>query len=105
MDTRRSALETQGKLKVDLEQSTRELALLQASHETLVQQEQAVELLVGETRAAISELEKGKRSMESELQSLCSRAFDSESFNSGLHLIWSSSNKIARHQLKSVISL
>lgn len=79
MDTRRSALETQGKLKVDLEQSARDLASLQASHEALVQQEHAVQLLVGETRAAISELEKGKRIMESELQSLRSRAFDSES--------------------------
>ncbi|KAE9393607.1 hypothetical protein BT96DRAFT_215775 [Gymnopus androsaceus JB14] len=78
MDTRHSALETQGKLKVDLEQSARELAALQASHETLVQQARAAQSHVAETQAAISELEKGKRSMESELQSLRSRAFDSE---------------------------
>lgn len=78
MDTRHSALETQGKLKVDLEQSARELAALQASHESLVQQARAAQSHVAETQAAISELEKGKRSMESELQSLRSRAFDSE---------------------------
>ncbi|KAJ4474099.1 nonmuscle myosin heavy chain b [Lentinula edodes] len=55
-DTRHSALEIQGKLKVDLEQSARDLASLQGSYDNLVQQEK-----------------KGKRGLESELQSLRSQ--------------------------------
>ncbi|KAJ3931027.1 MAG: nonmuscle myosin heavy chain b [Lentinula lateritia] len=55
-DTRHSALEIQGKLKVDLEQSARDLVSLQGSYDNLVQQEK-----------------KGKRGLESELQSLRSQ--------------------------------
>ncbi|KAJ3894344.1 nonmuscle myosin heavy chain b [Lentinula edodes] len=54
-DTRHSALEIQGKLKVDLEQSARDLVSLQGSYDNL------------------STLEKGKRGLESELQSLRSQ--------------------------------
>ncbi|KAJ3985572.1 nonmuscle myosin heavy chain b [Lentinula detonsa] len=77
-DTRRSALENQGKLRVDLEQSARELASLQSSYEVLAKQERDAQSAVAETRSALSELEKGKRSMESELQSLRSRTFETE---------------------------
>ncbi|KAK7434178.1 class II myosin [Stygiomarasmius scandens] len=78
-DARRSALEIQNKLKVDLDVATHELASLQKSHEALLQQQHNAQVQADESQGVIAELEKGKRAIEADLQSLRSRQMESES--------------------------
>ncbi|KAF5310181.1 hypothetical protein D9619_010457 [Psilocybe cf. subviscida] len=78
-DSRRSAVEIQNKLKVDLEQITREHTNLQSSHSSLSERERIAQAQLTRVQGHLAELERAKRSMDSELLSLRARQHDSES--------------------------
>lgn len=78
-EIRRSALEIQGKLKLELEYATREHNSLKSSHNSLLDRERATQAQLVKSQAALTDLEKGKRAMESEVDMLRSRQHDSES--------------------------
>ncbi|KAI0354017.1 hypothetical protein OH77DRAFT_533487 [Trametes cingulata] len=67
-ETRRVAAETQNKLKVELETLAREHKNIQHSHSSLSDRAQASQAQLKKTEAALSEAEKAKRALESELQ-------------------------------------
>ncbi|KAF5366211.1 hypothetical protein D9758_005722 [Tetrapyrgos nigripes] len=77
-EARRTALESQNRLKVDLDVATHELASLQKTHDALVQQQRDAQILADQSKGMVAELEKGKRALEAELQSLRSRQLESE---------------------------
>jgi len=77
-EARRSAIEVQNKLKVDLEASVREHNSLLHSHRSLSDRVQANDHKLKKTEAALAEVEKTKRSQESELQELRSRRIDAD---------------------------
>jgi len=77
-ETRRSAFEVQNKLKVDLEASVRDHKSLLQSHRSLSDRVQANDHKLKQTEVALAELEKTKRSQESELQELRSRRIDTD---------------------------
>ncbi len=77
-EARRGALEAQNKLKVDLEASVREHNSLLHSHRSLSDRVQANDHKLKQTGAALAEVEKIKRSQESELQELRSRRIDAD---------------------------
>ena len=76
IDLRRSSLESQNKLKLDLEQSTREHVSLERSHKSLLDRERVAQSQLSKTQSQLSELEKTNRAMESEFQSVKSRQND-----------------------------
>ncbi|KAG6914825.1 hypothetical protein DXG01_015126 [Tephrocybe rancida] len=78
-ETRRLGLEAQSKLKLELEYSVREHNTLLQSHKSLSECDSATQSQLSKTKAALSDLEKAKRSMDSELQSLRTRQHDYES--------------------------
>ena len=78
-DSRRLALEVQNKLKIELEHSMRDHDSLQRSHAFLLVRERAAQDQLTQCMGALSELEKTKRGMESELQTLRSRQHENES--------------------------
>lgn len=78
-DLRRSSFESQNKLKLELEQSTREHISLQHSHRSLLDRERAAQSQLTKALSQLSELEKAKRTMESEFQSVKSRQNDVQS--------------------------
>jgi myosin protein heavy chain len=78
-DSRHSAIEIQNKLKVDLEQVTREYTSLQSSHASLSDRERIAQAQLTRVQGHLAELERAKRSMDSELLSLRARQHDSES--------------------------
>ena len=78
-EARRLALEGQSKLKLELDYSVREHSSLQQSHTSLLERERIAQSQLIKVQATLSELEKAKRVIESELQSLRSRQNDSES--------------------------
>jgi myosin heavy chain 9/10/11/14 len=78
-DARRTALESQNKLKVDLDVATHELTTLHKAHDILVQQQRDAQVSADQSKGLVAELEKGKRTLEAELQSLRSRQLESES--------------------------
>jgi myosin heavy chain 9/10/11/14 len=75
---RRTALEVQNKLKVDLEASVREHSSLLHSHRSLSDRLQANDHKLKQTEISLAEVEKTKRSQESELQELRSRRIDTD---------------------------
>ncbi|KAG6866166.1 hypothetical protein C0991_008120 [Blastosporella zonata] len=77
-EARRLSLEAQSKLKLELEYSVREHNSLLQSHKSLSDRDIATQSQLSKTKATLSELEKAKRSMDSELQSLRSRQHDYE---------------------------
>ena len=77
-DVRRTALETQSKLKLELDYATRELASLQDTHNVVAESEHKHKALAAQAQQNVMELEKTKRSLESELQSVRSRQHDAE---------------------------
>ncbi|KAG6878458.1 hypothetical protein C0993_006298 [Termitomyces sp. T159_Od127] len=78
-ETRRVSLEAQSKLKLELEYSVREHNSLLQSHKSLSDRDNATQSQLTKTKAALSDLEKAKRSIDSELQALRSRQHDYES--------------------------
>lgn len=79
VDARTSAMETQNKLKVDLDTINREYKSLQHTYNSLLERERAASLKVKEVTANLSAAEKLKRSLESDLQSVRSRQNDIDS--------------------------
>lgn len=77
-DSRTVALEAQNKLKVDLDTSTQEHRSLQQTYHSLLDRERVASAKLKEVQAALTETEKAKRSLDSELQSLRSRQFDTD---------------------------
>jgi myosin protein heavy chain len=75
---RRQLLVTQKQLKLELDTAVREHASLQESYNSLSERERAAQLDLSKAQTALSELERTKRSMESELQSLQTRQNDTE---------------------------
>lgn len=75
-DLRRSTLEAQNKMKVELETSTREHQSLLHSHRSLSDRMLATESKAKKAEASLQEAEKAKRALESELQSLRTRQID-----------------------------
>ena len=78
-DARTSASEAQNKLKVDLDTINREHKSLQQTYNSLLERERTASLKVKEVTANLSEAEKAKRSLESDLQSVRSRQNDTDS--------------------------
>lgn len=78
-EARLQALESQSKLKLELDHSVREHANLLKSYNSLLERERTSQAQLIKVQAALSDLEKAKRAMESELQSLRSRQNDTES--------------------------
>lgn len=76
--TRRAALEVQNKLKVDLEASVREHNSLLHSHRSLSDRLQANDHKLKQSEASLAEVQKTKRSQESELQELRTRRIDTD---------------------------
>ncbi|KAH9003334.1 hypothetical protein EDB86DRAFT_2349338 [Lactarius hatsudake] len=75
-DARRTAIEVENKLKVDLETSVREHTSLLQSHRSLSDRLQANDQKLKQTEASLAEASKIKRSQESELQELRTRRID-----------------------------
>ncbi|KAI0954365.1 hypothetical protein AcV7_007621 [Taiwanofungus camphoratus] len=78
-EARRTALEGQTKLKVELDTFLREHNSLQQSHVSLSERERSAQAQLKKTEAALSDAEKSRRTLESELQSIRSRQIDTES--------------------------
>lgn len=78
-DARHTAIDGQSKLKRELEHSVQAHASLQQDHKALVEKEIAAQTQLNKAQTTLSELEKAKRAMESELQNLRSRQHDNES--------------------------
>ncbi len=72
-DLRRTSAESQNKLKVELEQLSREHASLNSSHSSLLDRERIAQAQLTKAQGHLSELEKAKRSMDSEMLSLRAR--------------------------------
>ncbi|KAI0300125.1 P-loop containing nucleoside triphosphate hydrolase protein [Multifurca ochricompacta] len=77
-EARRTAIDVKNKLKVDLEASVREHASLLQSHHSLSDRLQASDHKLKLVETTLAEVEKTKRSQESELQELRSRRIDSD---------------------------
>ena len=77
-EARRTALEAQNKLKIDLEASVREHKSLFHSHRSLSDRLQANDSKLKQAEATLAGVEKTKRSQESELQELRSRRIDTD---------------------------
>lgn len=77
-ESRRTALEAQSKLKVELEHASREHKNLLSSHKSLSDRAFGAQEAATKLQATVAELEKSKRGMESELQALRTRQHDVE---------------------------
>jgi len=77
-ELRRSTLETQSNMKVELEQTLRSHTSLQHSHTSLLDRERIAQAQLTKVQAHLSELEKAKRFVDSELLSLKSRQHESQ---------------------------
>ncbi|KAI9457605.1 myosin II heavy chain [Lactarius psammicola] len=75
-EARRTAIEVENKLKVDLESSLREHTSLLQSHRSLSDRLQVNDQKLKQTEVSLAEASKTKRSQESELQELRSRRID-----------------------------
>ncbi|KAI9438540.1 myosin II heavy chain [Lactarius indigo] len=75
-EARRTAIEVENTLKVDLETSVREHTSLLQSHRSLSDRVQANDQKLKQTEASLAEASKIKRSQESELQELRTRRID-----------------------------
>jgi predicted nucleic acid-binding Zn-ribbon protein len=78
-EARKTGLEGQNKLKVEVEHLTREYNSLKETHSVLVDRERSVQDSLAKVTHSLSDLEKAKRSFDSELYSLRTRQNDSES--------------------------
>ncbi|KAF8657591.1 hypothetical protein AX16_002172 [Volvariella volvacea WC 439] len=70
VEARQSALEAQGKLKLEHENSTREIQRLKQEHGKASEKEVAAKTLVTQLEAKLSDLEKSKRALEADMASL-----------------------------------
>ena len=75
---RKLGLESQSKLKVELDNSVRAHNSLRETYKSLSEQEQASQARLAKAEGDLSDLQKAKRSLESELQSVRSRQIDAD---------------------------
>lgn len=76
---RKTALDNESKLKLEVEKFSRQYAQLESSHTSLLDRERATSERVTKTEAAAVAVEKSKRTLESELQALRTKQIDSDS--------------------------
>lgn len=72
-DVRSASLEAQNKLKRELEHTTRDYTSLQHSHKSLLDRERAAQSQLTKLQSQLSDLEKTKRSLDSELLTIKGR--------------------------------
>lgn len=77
-ESRRLGLEGQSKLKVELDNSVRAHRSLQDSHKVLSERERAIQGRLAKAESGLEELEKVKRTLESDLHSVRSRQIDAD---------------------------
>ncbi|KAF7972288.1 hypothetical protein HWV62_18538 [Athelia sp. TMB] len=77
-DARRAGLESQSRLKVELDNSIRAHKLLQESHKSLLDRERSLQSKLVKVEASFEEAEKVKRTLESDLHSVRSRQIDAD---------------------------
>lgn len=77
-DARRSAVDSQNKLKIDLDTIIREHSSLEQSHKSLSDRERFAQAQLKKTESSLGEADKAKRTLESELQSIRSRQNSAE---------------------------
>jgi myosin protein heavy chain len=77
-EARKLGLEGQSKLKVELDNSVRAHSSLQESHNSLAERERAVQARLIKADSGLLDLQKVKRALESELQSVRSRQIDAD---------------------------
>jgi myosin protein heavy chain len=77
-ELKRLALETQHKARLELEQITRDHTSLQSSHDSLLNKEGSIRSQLTIVQTQLSELDKAKRTLESELLSSRSRLHEHE---------------------------
>jgi len=75
---KRSALENQNKAKLEFEQIMHDHSSLQSTHASLVERAEATQAQLNKVQAQLPELEKAKRTLESELLSSRSRLHEQE---------------------------
>lgn len=75
-EARHQTLEGQSKLKLELEYTMKEQASVQKSLDSLIEKERATQAQLSKSQAALSEMDKAKRAIESELHSLRVRQRD-----------------------------
>ncbi|PSS37014.1 hypothetical protein PHLCEN_2v1156 [Hermanssonia centrifuga] len=78
-EVRKQAAEGQNKLKVELDTLLREHHSLEQSHKSLTDRESSTQVRLKRAETSLSEAEKSKRTLESDLQSLRSRQIDLDS--------------------------
>lgn len=78
-NSRQTAIETQNRLKADLETALRENVSLQRDFQDLVENEQMNQSRRKQVETALADADKAKRSLESELQAAKTRQIDAES--------------------------
>ena len=78
-EARKLGLESQSKLKVELDNSVRAHNSLRETYKSLSEQEQASQARLAKAEGDLSDLQKAKRSLESKLQSVRSRQIDADS--------------------------
>lgn len=77
-EARRQGNEGQSKLKAEVGNLTRAYNSLEASHKSLLDRERTTQANLTKVEAGIAEMEKTKRTLESELQSVRSRQIDAD---------------------------
>ncbi|KAG6372968.1 myosin II heavy chain [Boletus reticuloceps] len=76
---RKTALDNESKLKLEVDRVSRQYAQLEGSHMSLLERERAASEQSTKAEAAVVAMEKSKRTLESELQVLRAKQIDSES--------------------------
>ncbi|KAF5353873.1 hypothetical protein D9756_007302 [Leucocoprinus leucothites] len=79
MEVRRNALDVQSKLELEKTNALREQRSLESSYNSLLKREGDASSQLSRTKVELAELEKSKRSMESELQTLRTRQIEMDS--------------------------
>lgn len=78
-EARRTVIEVENTLKVELDNAVREHSLMKSSYDTAVDKERRASTQLAEATSKLSELDKFKRGLDSELQSVRSRQLDLDS--------------------------
>lgn len=76
---RKTALENESKLKLEVERVSRQYTQLESSHTSLLERERAANEQSTRAGAAAIAMEKSQRTLESELQALCAKQTNSDS--------------------------
>ena len=77
-NVRHTMTETQNKLRLDFDNTSRDLSSLQTTYESVVANERSAQEQLAKVRGDLSELERNKRAMDSELQLIRTKHIDIE---------------------------